>query len=313
MKAVMYHYVRESDPNLPFFRYLDVDNFRRQLDYFESQFGFSSYEDLCDVFLNDGSFSKIQGKVVLTFDDGFTDHFSYVLPELLNRGLFGIFYIPTGVYQFRKSLDVHRIQYLLGKFCAEHLLEFIKPHIEDRMISKPMAKLFNGVTYRLQDNDEHTKRFKELFNYDVRSEYITHLLDKLVDGFCSDEEIFDSFYMSPLQIKEMQDFGMIIGSHSVNHRVFSKLSENEQASEINDSFDFLEGTMGKSRIKTFCYPYGGFHTFNSYTENLLNQAGCNFSFNVEQRDVTETDIRQRPQALPRYDCNQFKLGRASVG
>ena len=34
MKAVMYHYIRPGVKDLPYFRYLALDDFRRQLDYF---------------------------------------------------------------------------------------------------------------------------------------------------------------------------------------------------------------------------------------------------------------------------------------
>ena len=40
MRAVMYHYVRKHDSNFPYFRFLDLNNFRRQLDYSEKKFGF---------------------------------------------------------------------------------------------------------------------------------------------------------------------------------------------------------------------------------------------------------------------------------
>lgn len=129
----------------------------------------------------------------------------------------------------------------------------------------------------------------------------------------SDEEIFSNLYMSENELKEMHDNGMILGSHSVDHLVFSKLKESEQITQIKHSFDFLENLLGKLSIKSFCYPYGGYHTFTDFTEKILTEHGCNFSFNVESRDITLNDIKSRPQALPRYDCNEFDFGRASLG
>ena len=49
MKAVMYHYVREYDSRLPFFKFLDVKNFEKQLDYFNSEYGFVSKEEWVQV------------------------------------------------------------------------------------------------------------------------------------------------------------------------------------------------------------------------------------------------------------------------
>jgi hypothetical protein len=38
-----------------------------------------------------------------------------------------------------------------------------------------------------------------------------------------------------------------------------------------------------------------------------------FAFNVEPRDISAGDLSRRPQALPRYDCNQFPHGDARLG
>ena len=33
MKAIMYHYVQEYNPKLPYLKFLDFNNFKKQLDY----------------------------------------------------------------------------------------------------------------------------------------------------------------------------------------------------------------------------------------------------------------------------------------
>ena len=40
MKAIMYHYVREPEASLPHFKYLNIGDFKKQLDYFQKKFGF---------------------------------------------------------------------------------------------------------------------------------------------------------------------------------------------------------------------------------------------------------------------------------
>lgn len=114
MKAIMYHYARHSHKNFPYFRYLSVENFCKQLDFFEKTFGFVRREDFLNLAHDTSGFENLKNKILLTFDDGFIDHYSFVLPELLKRKLFGLFFIPTGVYGRQKALDVHRIHYLLG-------------------------------------------------------------------------------------------------------------------------------------------------------------------------------------------------------
>jgi len=107
----------------------------------------------------------------------------------------------------------------------------------------------------------------------------------------------------------MQQQGMIIGSHTTTHPVLSKLDYQQQQSEIDGSFKFIEDLTGGLTLRTFCYPYGGFHSFNSDTEQILTDNHVAFSFNVEPRDMEPNDLLKRPQALPRYDCNMFPFGK----
>ena len=40
MKAIMYHYVRPKDKRFPGLYRLDIESFKKQLDFFDSNFGF---------------------------------------------------------------------------------------------------------------------------------------------------------------------------------------------------------------------------------------------------------------------------------
>ena len=48
---------------------------------------------------------------------------------------------------------------------------------------------------------------------------------------------------SPTYLKEMSNNGMIIGGHTVNHKVLSKLNYEEQDYEISNSIDFIENEI----------------------------------------------------------------------
>lgn len=313
MKAIMYHYVRNSDKNFPYFRYLSVENFAKQLDYLSEKFGLICFDEFMELSQNLKSFEKLKNKVLLTFDDGFLDHYQYVLPELKKRNTFGIFFIPTGVYQNQKALDVHRIHYLLGKVGGGQLMNRISKLLDNSMLELDKIEEFNQKTYTKQDNDSATQEFKKIFNYYIKYEFREKILDEIVKQFGSDEQIFKNLYMSKKQLQEMHNNQMLLGSHSVGHFVFSKLNEQEQMSEISQSFDFLEKTLGELYIRVFCYPYGGFHTFTDFTERYLSEFGCKFSFNVESKDINLEHLSSRPQALPRYDCNEFEFGKANLG
>ena len=108
----------------------------------------------------------------------------------------------------------------------------------------------------------------------------------------------------------MHENGMIVGSHTKNHPVMSKLNYASQKNEIQKSFEFLESELNLS-YRTYCHPYGGFHSFNNDTISILKHLNVAFSFNVESRDVRDIDLKKYRQFLPRYDCNEFKFGKSN--
>lgn len=305
MKAIMYHYVRQDNPELPYFRHLHIDDFVKQLEYFGNEYGFISKDEFQNSLL---SKEPIKG-VVLTFDDGFKDHYQYVFPELVKRNLWGVFYIPTSPFFTRKLIDVHRIHMLIGKCGGSVIADAMQGIITKDMLSHGHVSEFHSETYSRQNNDSSTNHVKRLLNYFIDYKYRKNVIDQLMLSFYPDEnEMIANFYMTEAELKKMHNNGMVIGSHTVNHPVMSKLPLNLQKKEVIDSFGFLESITGKIPLKTFCYPYGGFHTFTSETEELLEKNGCQFSFNVEPRDISQEDLGSRKQALPRYDCNQFHYG-----
>ena len=306
MKAVMYHYVRPEPKELPYFRYLHLDDFRSQLDLFEREHGFLSR----DEFLHSLKSGKPAGPgVLLTFDDAFSDHYDYVLPELQRRGLWGIFYIPTGMYQNGILLDVHRLHLLLGAFGGDAIVTGLNNVITPEMLSHSHIEEFRSLTFDRKDNEANAAQVKLILNYFIsykyRKEIVDGLMTKYFNGIRSEA---DNYYLTSRQIRILQESGMIVGSHAVSHRIFSKLTVAEQAREIRDSFEYLDEVTGGLEFRTFCFPYGGEDSFNVESEQLLDEAGCSFSFKVEPRNITAKDLLQRRQALPRYDCNRFRYG-----
>lgn len=309
----MYHYVRPVAEGLPHQRFLAIDDFRRQLDWFDEHGGIVSVVDLLAA-VKAGS--PCEG-FVLTFDDGFRDHFAYVLPELVDRRLTGVFFVATSPYTSGHLLDVHRIQLLLGTHGGSTergtpLQTLLKLVTED-MIPDRKVEEFRTQTYVGVDDDQDTVLFKRTLNYFVAYELRGALLDNVIATHPVTCNEVGEFYMSTAELDELRGHGQLVGSHSTTHRVFSKLSQDEQRAEIDDSFAFLEMHATIRQPRSFCFPYGGFHTFTQTTERLLDRAGAVFSFNVEARDIGAADLRHRPQALPRYDCNGFPHGTASSG
>ena len=307
MKSIMYHYVREYSAEQPYLRFLNIENFRRQLDFFAHEYGFVSRQEW-EAYVSLGHMPSKNDGVVLTFDDGLTDHFNYVLPELTKRNLWGIFYISTKPLTQKTVLDVHRIHLLYAKVPANQLVERVKEVVSTDMIEKRKVEEFDENTYLLQSKTDPVTFLKRVLNYFIDYRFRHEVINGLLNHFNVSADP-DKHYMSEAQIKEMHKQGMIIGSHSHSHPVMSQISKEQQNNEINKSSAYLKSIIG-ANVDTYCHPYGGFSSFNNETVSALDNNQVTYSFNVESKDLNETHILESPHSLPRYDCNEFPFGAA---
>lgn len=311
MKAVMYHYVRKPSAEVPHFTYLDADEFERQLDYFSKQYTVASRQQYLEAL---AAGEALKNSIILTFDDGLSDHYDFVRPALLKRGMWGIFFISTNPYVEQKLLDVHRTHYLLGKIGGAAFLRQVNSRIRDEMLLRDRAQLLEANTYTRQNNQQAVTSVKRLLNYLIRPESRRLLLDEIMQDVVGDESaLAQDFYLSDTQIRQMVADGFDIGCHAHSHTLLSNLDESQQSHEISESTRILRGSTGNQLFPCFCYPYGGKHSYNADTLNLIEREGYTSGFSVESRDIVNSDLMAYRFELPRYDCNEFPHGKAVVG
>lgn len=307
----MYHYVGSDDTTPPYgYYYLDVEDFRQQLDYFQANHQILDRQAFLDTVRGDRS--PTEDDLVLTFDDGLTDHHEHVLPELMDRGLWGLFYVPAGPYLNDMVLDVHRTHALLGAHGGAAVSEALTDIVTEAMISEDHREQFESVVYENQDNQTAVERAKRILNYYIDDGARPNVLDALEERLFDDPLRPEEIYMSESEIEDLVDAGMHVGSHTVTHTVMSKLSPDDQQRELSESFGFLSDLLGELPIRSYCHPYGGEHSYTDETISLLEDAGCLFSFDVDSRPITASVLRNERHRLPRYDCNEFRYGDATV-
>tara|TARA_B100001939_G_C16914863_1_gene606413 strand:- start:445 stop:1368 length:924 start_codon:yes stop_codon:yes gene_type:complete len=307
MKSIMYHYVQDFNSKMQYFSYLNYNNFLKQILFFKKKFNFIDCKNIKSFSFN----TDIKDKIFLTFDDGLLCHYDYVFKILKKYNLNAIFYIPTAPFSKEKILDVHKIHLILGAYGGFKSCQIMDKYLDKEMLDINLIEEYEQLTYKLQVNSDYVNKFKRTLNYYIKYEFREYFINKIFVYFFGnvEKDLLNKVYMSLDQIDEMYKAGMVIGSHGVNHKIMSRLSDSEFKKEIDDSFDLLEKYTD---YKTFCYPYGGVNTFHSEIENYLNKKSVLFSVNVESRDISLDDLKTRKQALPRYDCNEFKYGQIST-
>src|SRR5664279_3055636 len=111
---VMYHYVRDLEHSrYPAIKGLSTERFRRQLDHIQRLYTPISIEDLLQA-LSSPHRQLPPNSILLTFDDGYSDHFQNVFPLLDDRGIRGCFFPPAQAVLEHKVLDVNKIHFVLA-------------------------------------------------------------------------------------------------------------------------------------------------------------------------------------------------------
>jgi peptidoglycan/xylan/chitin deacetylase (PgdA/CDA1 family) len=306
LKAVMYHYVRPQSGGLPYFPYLRLADFERQLDFFARNHGFVSR----DGFLKwrDGSSPAPQG-ILLTFDDGLNDHLEHVLPVLRRRNLFGLFYVTSGPPLTGQLLDVHKVHLALGRLGGEAALVWLKESAPDLL--GPDVSDDAASHYAAQTSDEATRFIKHLFNWKLSPAERRVALDGLFrHAFGGRPPDWRSIYLDDSGVRTLTEAGMGVGAHGHSHFIPAHLPVAEQRAEVTISCDYVD-RAGGSRAWGYCYPYGSADAISEEVREAVAAAGCPLAFAVEPADIDAAIASTPRYALPRHNCNMFPCGSVS--
>jgi peptidoglycan/xylan/chitin deacetylase (PgdA/CDA1 family) len=244
--------------------------------------------------------------ILLTFDDGYVDHFTNVFPLLEARGIQGCFFPPAQAVLEHTVLDVNKIHFILAVVPdTGTLLDQLFVSLEEfrsEHTLKTREDYLRAVTEKHRYDTRKVTVLKRLLQRElpepVRAEIVRRLFAEHVTA---DEAAFAcELYMSMDQIACLRHHGMHIGSHGYTHAWLNHLSSKTQAIEIDRALDFLQKlSIGKDEW-TMCYPYGG---FNDSLLQILRARQCRLGFTVEPR-VADLDIDDR-LTLPRVDTNDL--------
>jgi peptidoglycan/xylan/chitin deacetylase (PgdA/CDA1 family) len=306
LTIVMYHYVRDLQRSrFPAIKGLSVEGFCRQLDFIQSRYTPVTVQDLFEARAS-SSRALPRDPILLTFDDGYSDHFGNVFPLLDARGIQGCFFPPAQAVLEHKVLDVNKIQFVLasvpdaGALLDQVFASLAEFRSEYRLKSKEAYLLAVTETHRY-DIREVTV-LKRLLQRELPEPVRVEIVQRLFNNYVtSDETAFAcELYMSVDQIACLQRHGMHIGSHSYTHAWLNHISPEAQAAEIDRSLEFLQKFGIGTDDWTMCYPYGG---FNDSLLQILRARQCRFGFTVETR-IASIGIDDA-LTLPRIDTNDL--------
>ena len=304
--VVMYHFVRDlKRSRYPKIKGLDIGQFEEQIGYIVQHYNVISMQQLVEA-AKDAANGLPPRPLLLTFDDGYIDHFTYVFPILSRYGLPAAFFPPAKAIMERRLLDVNKIHFLLAAVDdTQVLVEAIKARIRD-----------DGPAYGLREPEYYFERFQGAHRYDppevtfvkralqreLPEAYRVELSDSLFSAFVShDEEAFaNELYMTEEQLECLTRHGMYVGSHGYAHYWLNTVPVSTQREEIRRGMEFMASVGTPLEDWVMCYPYGG---YNDSLIDVLKESGCGLALTAEA-DIADLDDEHR-FAIPRLDTNDL--------
>jgi peptidoglycan/xylan/chitin deacetylase (PgdA/CDA1 family) len=303
--AVMYHYVRDlKNSNFPNLRALETSEFEEQINFFQNNYNFIDIEQLLQAFKNETILPP--NSLLLTFDDGYLDHFINVLPVLEKNKIKGNFYCPIKPIKDRVILDVNKIHFILERVDnIENLINQIK-----ELIGKYKSK------YNLDSFNNYYKKFAKKGRYDnAKVNFVKKFLQSLSNTAVQDiildelytmyieinqKDLCEKLYMNQSQIKQLYDLGHHIGCHGFKHINWTNLSKKDLSNEIDLSFEYYKSIGVNNSLKSACFPYGN---YNVEVVSILKEKKIELAFST---DVNLINVNEdNPLVLSRLNTNDL--------
>ena len=125
----MYHYTRDIvHSRYPQIKGLDTNLFRQQIEYMKNNFNIVTMEQVIDAV--EGKSELSEKALLLTFDDGYIDNYTFAFPILEEFGIQGSFFIPGKTFTTHQLLDVNKNHYILASGDICKLVEDVKKEMD---------------------------------------------------------------------------------------------------------------------------------------------------------------------------------------
>jgi len=305
VNIIMYHYVRElAMTRYPGIKALLTSQFKAQLDFLTGNgFHFVSCAQVTEAWA--GGKELPENSVLLTFDDGYADHYTNVFPILKLRGIPAFFSMPGRILAERHVLDVNKIHFLLACKDSRELVPVLFQKLDH----------YRGAEFEIPPNEELYGKFAVAGRFDtadtifikrvlqveldrrLRSRIIQELFSKYVTD--REEQFSRELYLSEDQVRLMAQSGMSWGLHGYEHDWMNRLSGDALRTDIRRALEVFDGVVPRHGWM-FCYPYG---SVSDAVVRVAKEEGAIGGFTtVTGRCRMEKDDVFH---LPRWDTNDF--------
>lgn len=265
LKILAYHRILDDD--LKSYRFdselisANSQQFEKQVSYLSKHFNVVTLRDAFENLNPNG-----RENIVITFDDGFDDLYHKAYPILKKYNAKATMFISTGYMGSGKYLWTDELTFHLKQNLDKKLS--LPPYFDDEAVGGKsgscddiLGKIFR-IMKQVPDRERH--------------ELLATIFSQLPIEPGSDA---GNHMVAWEMVKEMSDYGIEFGSHTVNHPILTRLEGNQLKYELEESKRAIEEHTGKPCV-SIAYPVGGAESFDirvsKMVESLGYSIGCSY-------------------------------------
>jgi peptidoglycan/xylan/chitin deacetylase (PgdA/CDA1 family) len=307
LSIIMYHYVRDlRRSRFPALKAVETEQFRAQIAYITEHYNVISGEELLAA-AEAGSWDRLPpSALLLTFDDGYVDHFTQVFPILRRANIPGCFFPPARCILDDHVLDVNKIHFVLASVPDKQVIvDYIFRMLEDygsHYETKPALHYWTKLAVADRFDPKEILFIKRILQRELPEELRRIIIDRLFQEYVSTDEVTFAreLYMSLDQIECLRDSGMFIGSHGFGHYWLGGLDPARQKQDVELGIEFLHRIGAPLNGWIMSYPYGA---YDDGLLSILGSTGCRIGLTTQ---VGIADLgRDNLLTLPRLDTNDL--------
>jgi peptidoglycan/xylan/chitin deacetylase (PgdA/CDA1 family) len=256
-----YHLVAEKEPSYIRHLYPSVtpEQFVADLEFLLKYYQPASADDL-KQYVGNGK-RAWKKKFFLSFDDGLKECYEIVYPILKEKGIPAAFFINTGFVENPSMFFRFKTSLIIDK-------------ISNSTVEKKIRETAGYLGISTSGKANLIRKVGNLAYSDTEKiNHVAKILDIDFEKFLKEEKP----YMTLDQIKKLDDEGFIIGSHSIDHPLFSELDEKIQKEQFEKSMKFVTSHFNPA-ILAFAFPFTDYGVNASFFEYLNRSEKVEITF-----------------------------------
>ena len=235
----MYHYIRDAAVKQNVNNYIDNELFIEHIEYLLKYYQPIRMQDLLS-----GNFDESKEYFIVSFDDGYKEHYEFVAKYLQKQKIEGQFFVPVIEDEL---LEVNKIHQILNWYDPSEIITTIKKYESPQTFSEKYT-----VYSHIKSLDVPEIIF--IKRYLQKEAKASKIINELFENIPLQQ--YENYYLTKDEMLKMNDYHLI-GNHTCLHKHLTDYTLDEVRNDIQNYELVFEKVL---QPKTVSYPFGSVNT-----------------------------------------------------